>query len=606
METRTEQGAVARAVRSAPVNAPAEVAEPVPDLFGTPVAKALLNPSARPSVLRPEERHLSPAVLLHLQRSAGNGAVADIVQRLANGSALTLQRDLTEDQKKSWERLDGPKFIQALKTSVEEWKKFRQSPDAYEKIPRAGRAPGQLADLLATGEKAYAQYAAEQLGHDAVKYLGEMAGFMPECRSLIGAVPGVAWVDPAHKYVLKSDSGGGGFVLNKIPMLPVGAYTVEYTNAYGWKWTKNLTGTQAQWKVGIGYERGKGAKGSGLIPMPATVSINSEATATSVGYWGYKDVAGVVSTANGPSVKGTYRGWGVKTPTGGVITIHGTGGGPPGSLTFMNLAHKIDIKPTGPTRPKDLKKDVEVSLSLVDAGGGALVGGDQTVAIPAMEPKPVPEHKEWHYVLSGFETGDPNVPIPAGEVHPIMNLIKSDIADKQKNVESIKPMLKEAGIEQEFKLAFSCEGYASRRWAGAGTDAGRQMKNLELSKRRAENVVASLGDTFGTQHAYRAEGKGGAFVLTGGRFGEAVAEMDPTTVEAKVKEREEQIRSRNRGEFTDDQIEQMVRSYREGLMSSQGKKSDVPIARRVNITVVWDGYNIQFAAGATPGETPRQ
>lgn len=586
----------------------------------------------RPAVNVPVAGPLSRSLLDQLQRTVGNQAAA----RLLSGTGRqarpvpiaqqgpVVQRDLTEDQKKSWAEHDGPKIIQGLKVATDKWKAFRQSPDSYDNIPKAGQAPSQLAELLQTGERAYAQYAAEQLGPEAVKQLGEMAGFMPECRLLVGVVPGVAWVDPAHKYILKSAPDGVGSVLNKVPMIPVGSYTIEYSNAYGWTWTKELTGSQAQWKVGLSYERGRGPGGGGtgdsgegrkggenigrgLIPMPATISINSQATGTSVAYWGYKDVAGLIQTANGPSVKGTYRGFGVKTATGGIITIRGSGGRPPGELTFMNIAHEVSLepKPTGPLRPSDLKSDAAVSLTLVDTGVGVLVGGGQTVSIPVLKPRPVPEHKEWNYVLAGFETGDPNLPIPPGEIHPIMNLIKSDLADKQKNVDSIKPMLKEAGIEQDFNLFFTCEGFASRRWAGVHRDADRQQRNLDLSRQRAENVAAALGDTFGPKHQYSGVGKGGAILMAGGRFGEAVAEADPAVVEAKVKEREERIRSRNRNDFTEEQIGQMVKEYRESLLRVNSPDSDVAMARRVNITVTWDGYNIQFGAGSPSEPTSR-
>jgi hypothetical protein len=188
----------------------------------------------------------------------------------------------------------------------------------------------------------------------------------------------------------------------------------------------------------------------------------------------------------------------------------------------------------------------------------------------------------------------------------MMNLIKSDLSDKQTNVDSIKPMLKEAGIEQEFQLVFDCEGFASRVWTAATTDADRQQRNLDLSQRRAGNVVAMLGDTFGPQHQYNATGKGSGLVLSGGPFGEAIPESDPALVDAKVKQREERIRARNQGEFTDQQIEEMLKEYRASTLLANRPNSDVPLARRVNITVTWSGYNIQFAAGAAGAQTPRQ
>ena len=115
---------------------------------------------------------------------------------------------------------------------------------------------------------------------------------------------------------------------------------------------------------------------------------------------------------------------------------------------------------------------------------------------------------------------------------------------------------------------------------------------------------AMLGDTFGPQHQYNATGKGSAFLLSGGLFGEAVPEADPALVDAKVKQREEQIRSRNQ-EFTDPQIEEMLKEYRASILLANRPDSDVPLARRVNITVTWSGYNIQFGSDAPVPQTPR-
>jgi len=515
----------------------------------------------------------------------------------------TVQRDLTEDQKKSWEQLDGPKHVAALKQAVNGWKEFRKKPEAYQSIPRAESAPGALAELLRSADSDYRPYAAEQIGSEGVKYLSEMTGFMPECKLLVGIIPGVAWVDPAHKYVMKSNADS---VINKVPMLPVGSYLVEYSNAYGWHWEKELAGAQLQWKTGLSYERGKGKgwKGAGLLPQPASISINTEATATSVGYWGYKDLAGVIKVANGPSIKVTFHGVGLKAASGGIISLSGSGGGPPGSLDFMNLVNDLKIKPSGPSKPKDLKKNVELSFTLVDAGGGVLIGGGQQVGIPELEPRPVMEEKVWNYMLAGFETGSPELPIPEGEIHPILNLIKTDVADKQKNVESITPYLKQSGIEQEFKLDFHCAGYASRRWAGARSDEERQAKNLQLSTERAQNVTSAIREAFGDKHRYSFEGTGSAVWLPGGAHGEVVPEADQETINVKVKQREEQLRARYLGTFTDDQIAEMVKEYRRGLEQLNTPTSNIMLARRVRINVMWRGYNITWGANQSPALKP--
>jgi hypothetical protein len=262
-------------------------------------------------------------VVHRLQRQLGN----TLVQRLLAGrSGPAVQRDLTDEQKKSWADNKGDAYVQELKAAVAEWKTFRSKPESFSDLPKAGSAPSGLAELLRTGDPAYRRYAADQLGGDAVKYLGEMAAFVPRFRLLTDVVPGIAYTDPAHKYRLTSDQSS---FWNNVPFVPIAGYKIEYTNAFGWYWLKELTGGQLQWKVGVSKERGKGAKaGGGLIPTPATISINTEATATAVPYWGYKNLAGLVKVANGPSVKGSFHGFGAKSVTGGIISLEGSGGRP--------------------------------------------------------------------------------------------------------------------------------------------------------------------------------------------------------------------------------------------------------------------------------------
>lgn len=94
-----------------------------------------------------EGRVAAPSALLSAQRRAGNRAVTQLVQR-----STSPQRDLNDEQKKSWAELGGPKLIEALKSATEEWKKFRASPDSYGSLPKTARAPSQLAELLRTGD----------------------------------------------------------------------------------------------------------------------------------------------------------------------------------------------------------------------------------------------------------------------------------------------------------------------------------------------------------------------------------------------------------------------------------------------------------------------
>ena len=585
---------------------------------------------------RPGRQSAGPLLLsrhvLALQRTAGNAATALYFQRAKGPQAgRVLQRQLTEEQKQSWEEHKGPEYVKQLKQTAADWKAFRDKPGSYQDLPKTGPAFVKLADLLATGEKAYARHAANEIGAENVKYLSEMTGFVPGARLLVNVVPGLAYVDPAHSYTLKMDEAGFSGFLNKVPMVPVAGYVIEYSNAYGWHWTKHLTGGQLGWSVGVGVEKGKGVSaggaadvtpqkglkkiGRGPIPMPGTITVNSNAKATSVGYWGFLDVAGPALIVNGPSAKGTVRGWGVKKVTGGLISLTGSGGGPPGTLDFMNLESAISVAGTGPTGPErpsetigDDKKGAELSLTLIEGALGVLVGGDQEISIPQLVPTPVPEEKVWRYQYHGFETGSAEVKIPPAEVRSIIDMIRFDVDEKKRSHDSIRPYLEEAGIKEDFKLDFYCEGYASRRWAGAATDADRQVKNQQLSTERAQNVTALLNEVFGPQHAYSFTGRGAAVWVPGdhSQVGEVVPESDKATVDAKLRAYEQRIRDRNRGDFTEDQIHAMVEEHRKSLEARNRKESDIQYARRVNITVTFRGHTITFAAGYQPAPTPVQ
>jgi len=525
-----------------------------------------------------------------------------------------IQRDLTEDQKQSWKDKKGDQLVSQIKASVEEWKKFRGKPEAFEQLPEAGKAPSQLAELLNFApEYQYIQYAAEQLGSDNIIYLSEMAAFISGVSSLIGLIPGLAYIEPDHKYKMTANQDS---LWNSIPFIPINGIKIEYSNAFGWYWQKELTGSQLQWSVGIGYEKGKGISGGGaadspwdskgkpksglkkpLVPSPATISINTEATATSVGYWGYKDLAGFLKIANGPSIKGSFHGFGGKVVTGGIISIEGSGGGPPGPLDFMDVVSKIEVKPATPAKAKELKQNLEISLTLVEEGFGVLVGGSEQVAIPELEPTPVPEEKIWRYVVSGFETGREDLDIPEGEVHPTIEMIRKDIDDKKKNVESITPYLKQTGIKQEFKLDFHMEGYASRLWTGAyNNDNLRQQKNLELSTRRAQNVTAMLYAAFGSEHTYSFEGKGSSVALPdqpNESFDQVLPETNNEQIIDQMIRKEIETYKKQFPNMSPDEIRKIV-------SNRFGKISDTDWTRRVNITVIWRGYNIKWGANASP------
>lgn len=562
-------------------------------------------------------RKLLAHELTHVAQQAGDS------QSVARAMIQPMiQRDLTDDQKKGWTDGGGEKIISQIKSAVEAWKLFRQKPEKYGEMPRQTSAASDLAELLRTlgmVSAAYGQYAAGQLGAEAVAYLTEMAAFMPEYRILVGAIPGVAYVPPAHKYTMTLKHEGA------TPDSVNPFISVEYTNAFNWHWTQTLVGMQAAWNVGISRDLKSGKVEGGMqdpawgkkagqenffMPQIGLISINSNCVATPTGYWGYQDLGGPTLIANGPKLTGSFNGLGGKVMnTGGMISIMGLGGGPPGSLDFMNLEAKvINLQLKTPENKSELNTSddptdkFKVSLTLLEVAGGAVVTfGDASVSVANLQPTPVPEEKVWRYVYSGFETGSAEAPIPDGEVKSVLDLIREDISDKQRNVESIKPYLEQAGIRQDFKLDFYSEGYASRRWLGAGMDDGARLhKNQELSEQRAQNVTAMLNGAFGPEHTYNFAGKGAAIDLPrpDRRFGELIAEEgNEILIEQLIRERAEQYQ-KDRADLSPDEARKAAEQDRKSIEANLGKTSDNPFARRVNITVTWSGYNVRWGAPA--------
>jgi Domain of unknown function (DUF4157) len=546
----------------------------------------------------PGNDELTAHELTHVVQQTG-----EVQKSVLQKSPLSIQRDLTEDQKKSWKDLNGDQFVSQIKASVEEWKKFRSTPESFEQLPKAGNAPSELAEFLRTSDPMYKQYAAEKIGSDNVAYISEMAAFIPRFRLLIGMIPGVAYVDPAHSYKMTANTELTGLVPMEIPLSHL---NVEYSNGFGWHWSKVLIGSQIKWKVGVssGDIKDKGKDKGVAMPKPADISVNTEAIATSVPYWGYKDLAGVVTVVNGPSVKGTMGGFGPKAVSGGIIQLAGTGTAP-GTLAFMNTISKIKL--AKPENLKGVRKGVEISLTLIEGGVGVAIGGNQSVATPELAPEPVPEEKIWRYVVSGFETGSPDIKIPEDEVHPIIEMIRKDIEDKKKNIESIKPYLKKTGINQEFKLDFYSEGYASRLWTGAGNNKQvRLQKNIELSKQRAQNVTSMLNTAFGSEHIYAFDGKGAAVYLPqpDTQFGKVLPENgNEQIIEQRIRELAEQYMDKD-SNLSPAEAHRIAEQNRKIIEANLGENSNVPLTRRVNITITWHGFNIKWGANSSP--VPKQ
>ncbi|HEY5934716.1 MAG TPA: hypothetical protein VIU61_08775, partial [Kofleriaceae bacterium] len=540
-----------------------------------------------------------------------------------------MRKELSDAQKKTWEQQNGDQICSKIKTALDQWKAFRGNPASYQSLKdiKSHGACSQLSELVRLGGADFGQFAKEKLGADAPPYLSEMAAFIGDFALLINVVPGVAHQDPKHEYTMKKDETSSW---NNVPFVPFTSLTVEYRNAFGWYWKRDFTGTQLQWKVGVEFKPmeapGKKLGGGGvagdpaknkvnpMIPLPATISINVDCKAkpSGYGYWGFDNLAGALTTADGPSLKGTYLGFGAKTATGGIISIIGSGG-PVGTLDFLNIQTKFALKPDGPDNPlesgkpdetgKWKKKGATISATLVAAGaGGMKATGPAQVSVPELRPKPVLEEQQWKYFIYGFETGSADAPIPIPEVNPIALMAKSDVDKKKAELDSIQEYLKEAGIKESFKVSVMCEGYASRRWEAAGNNESvRKQKNQELSERRAQNVLEDFRGVLGVEHDYSAVGKGPAVAQVTMQDAQTktsmVTEEGKDIVDQKLREIAKTYESAG---ATPDEAKRKAELERKNVEQSIGRDSNQREARRVNVLVVWRGHKIEWAPGHQP------
>lgn len=266
------------------------------------------------------------------------------------------QSDLTDDEQKIWDANNVDEIISGIKARAAQWKAFSRGkgPDLFSNLPRGGSEPSELAGFLENPnyvvDPAFKLNVFRQLGREMLPYLTEMAAFIPEYAILIDLVPGMAYVNPNHKYTLKVSKETSANDIYGFFGIPLSDLTVEYENSFGWHWTKALTASTLSWKVGVSKTRGSATKGAGLAPMPAGVSINVEAVATPAGYsyWGFEDLPGIITLVNGPSVSAGVRGLGGKIVSGGIIDFWGSGGAPIPPLSFMNTVSKLEVKLTTP------------------------------------------------------------------------------------------------------------------------------------------------------------------------------------------------------------------------------------------------------------------
>ncbi|MAS32689.1 MAG: hypothetical protein CL610_01705 [Anaerolineaceae bacterium] len=538
-----------------------------------------------------------------------------VTLRAAGQTHPHIQRELNDEQRDLWNANDGDQIVSDIKAAAEAWKDWRKQPITYEGMPKGENVNlSGLSELVRLNGTVFGQHAAQEIGGENIKYLNEMAAFVPRFNLLIGVVPGVSAVKANHKYEMRAIESENVMMKS----WPVGQLEVIYSNAFGWSWTKMLKGSFMSVEVGFGFgaekEKGgvkKGPKAGLGFNIPGQISINGKAIAKHGAYWGLDDLVGAVHVVNGPSVKGVIAGFGKKAASGGGIQFVGNGA-PLSPLNFENFASEFTLDTETPKKPGDLK-GAEISISIVEQGAGAVwsAGGD-SFAIPEPEPQAQMSEKTWRYNIGPFETGSSALP---GDTQTYLDMIKQDLDAKKEEIEAQRDIFEQLSIDPAFKVDFMIEGYASRPWQTAGNDAQRKEKNKELSQARADAVASQVNGMFAevlggitsvgrgaavriVEHDIRFEG--GEMVRNKTTEKILSEETNSDAIEAEIRKREEQYK-KDFPWMTDEEIKQQVRR---SLGTSS--EADDPFIRRVVVTAMWRGYEIQWGgANQSPGSVPR-
>lgn len=604
------------------------------------------------------------AALLGLQQSVGNRAVTALVRRLAdkplagrgltNGRAAHVRRDadraprvdsiqrvLDPAKQAEWDKAGGDAVISAIEGRVDKWKTFRGNPASWSDISKLGSCRPLVTFLEEHSE--FRQHVAEKLRAN-IAFLQEIAGFLPDWRLLLDLVPGLTWKDPKHKYSMSASETS---VINAVGYIPVQVLEINYSNAYGWKWKRDVATTGIQWSISIARQSGvpganigdlakgkkdakgkfkpgtstshTGEKGSNpMMPEFAEFNITNAAEATPVKYWGFNDFTGGGAITNGPSVSGKFgpAGTAVAT-TGGMLKLKGSNG----DIDFTEFKSNLKASPTASLKDA-INLEFKATLASVGVIGMTTIGDASGISAPAPTKRAIQQSRTFGYVLQGFSVESPTTPIPEGMVASM----KSDIEQLRARVEEDRDDLKAEGFDEPFKVTFVIEGFASRSWAGARSDQERQRKNLVLSQQRADYAAKEMAARFGGEHLYQATGKGAALVtLADGvnKQGNVIPEGDADALNKYVERQrlkyiDDQIRFETQNNFNGEsaasirqRVETASHPYAEGvrtsLLASNPKTADSPVAQRVNITISWSGHVIEYstdAGGSAPAAKP--
>jgi hypothetical protein len=184
-------------------------------------------------------------------------------------------------------------------------------------------------------------------------------------------------------------------------------------------------------------------------------------------------------------------------------------------------------------------------------------------------------------VIHGFATGSETT--EPGRVANVAATLRDELERLRQRHEQDRAELQKFGIDQPPRYRVMCEGYASRIWEAAASDAERKAKNEELSHKRALFVMELLQGQLDGDHEFAAQGYGAA---VRGQYA-----VVPGAVHS----------SRPLDPVTESMDPKGVDALEKGATSIDGerysKKSDDDEVRQVRVIATYEGYKIGHGYG---------
>jgi hypothetical protein len=530
----------------------------------------------------------------------------------------------SDEDNKIWKDIKGVEMIASVSGELQSWLKFRSSPNsgAWKAMPgaSASKAIAKVADIFQTNprqkERATRELINSSSGPNSLMYLNEMISFWPVDFAFADTVfNGInRTLKPQHRYTLEVLPTEA--LISKIPgtssAIKINTVRIAYQNNFGWFWSEQLGINGIQIGVSVEVESGKdeGRKTSvkpGVAPLKIDFSGISIANPTPQRYWGWENfnnakvIAGSLGASASIKLMGAGGDFGVGIPFVSFITSEIAD-----DLSFPKIetTNKLTKTPTASGVYKAGKDNKMLTLSF---GTGSIGTGLSTVRAGTLEHTTysLSSTLEWvshqdklHTTVNPFDTGSNTIPSTAiSQLQALLQSLQGECARSQNDYE----LVKQANIlpEKAFTVHLDVVGWSSRVWKGTKDEQLKREQNFQLSFQRAEAVSANLSSLLpGKVVLGNVTGMGQGVVPPGNKTPVAVA--DDEVAGALWKKEYEQWQEDNYKNDYQPTRGEKVSKVNE-LDARYGRNSDDPLARRTDITVWYERYEMQ--GGKLPNQS---